>query len=245
MHRPWLRSGIHPGEGFFTKKPRAKEQVGLWLQEPGQCPGKWVRRAPGPEEWEQFPLGPWLSDVSVSHLGSLLNATDSLVWAGLPFLTRPRRCFRADSLGSTWKHLAACHIQPLPQEASDRDSKANSITIAIFICKNPDIKRSLSVFPGFPFLQKQKGTYKPCPLLSRTRCFSGSPPPAPPPVTATCFIPGRLHPHMLWCFPTRVEFRAPRLEVHKEGVGVGAVCGTMFHGVQGSGLVVGFLLHPA
>lgn len=50
---------------------------------------------------------------------------------------------------------------------------------------------------------------------------------------------------MLWCFPTRVEFRAPRLEVHKEGVGVGAVCGTMFHGVQGSGLVVGFLLHPA
>lgn len=26
---------------------------------------------------------------------------------------------------------------------------------------------------------------------------------------------------------------------------MGAVCGTMFHGVQGSGLVVGFLLHPA
>lgn len=80
--------------------------------------------------------------------------------------------------GSTHGNTQLISTTTVPKERQGH--KASSIIIAIFICKNPDIKRNLSVFPGFPFLQKQKGTYKPSPLSFLYRVFSGSPPPAPP-----------------------------------------------------------------
>lgn len=46
--------------------------------------------------------------------------------------------------------------QPLSVPKEPQGHEASSIIIAIFICKNPDIKRNLSVFPGFPFFTKTK-----------------------------------------------------------------------------------------
>ena len=50
---------------------------------------------------------------------------------------------------------------------------------------------------------------------------------------------------MLRCFPTRVEFRIPRLKYTKGGWGRGRSMWRDAPRRAGGGLVVGFLLHPA
>lgn len=79
------------------------------------------------------------------------------------------------------------------------------------------------------FLQKQKARK----ILSRCHPTADASQAAPPPSPrrATCFVPD-VSPHMLRCFPTRVEFLNFKTEVDKEGEGEGAECGMVLHGVQ-------------
>ena len=91
-----------------------------------------------------------------------------------------------------------------------------SIIIAIFICKNPDIKCILSVFPWFPFY-KNKKAHKNLPRChSHRRMFVRQPSPLPPHSYMLHSGTSRF-PHMLRCFPTRVELQTPRLKCTKGG----------------------------
>jgi hypothetical protein len=137
---------------------------------------------------------------------------------------------------------SSSHTDICIQEVT-RTHKTNSIIIAIFICKNPDIKCILSVFPGFPFY-KNKKAHKNLPRCrSRRWVFSGSPPPTP---RYSHMLHSRTSgsPHAsVLSYQGRVP--SSRTEVHK-GVGDGCrVCGMVLQACRTGDLVVGFFLHPA
>lgn len=76
---------------------------------------------------------------------------------------------------------------------------------------------------GCSFFTKTKRHIKTFPaVISTDGWFSGSPP--PPPIELHASFQDISLPHMLRCFPTRVEFQTPRLKYTKRGWVTDAEC---------------------
>lgn len=95
--------------------------------------------------------------------GDLLNrllASVSLHGRGLAVLTSPRvmlmRLPARDACAG--KHRSRSILRGHLDHRTDEGCEADSIIIAIFICKNPNIKCISFIHSEFSILQKQKGT---------------------------------------------------------------------------------------